>query len=158
MKKYEKEIEENKIPSIEVKGLGSHGIAFCCPSPHENGCNYDIIGTLEPGIFGKEIEEKLFKIYKKYDLQVDKNGKIPIEKLFEDEFVIYAGHNRSEALLRVMESWLKTDKEKLSKDQIKQRAWKYNLKHFKPPLDQKKFENQWKDAQNFIEKKDQLLH
>lgn len=151
MKKYEKEIEENKIPSIEVKGLGSHGIAFCCPSPHEDGSNYEIIKTLEPGTFGEEIEQKLFQIYEKYDLLVDKSGKIPIKKLFESDFVVYEGHNRHEALLRIMESLLQRNKSILSKEQIKQLARDWNLNHCKTPLNENEFERQWKDANKFIE-------
>jgi hypothetical protein len=151
--KFKKEIENNQIPSIEVKGLGKHGISFCCNSKHKNGCRYEIDFLTEPHVFGKEIEDKLFDVYRKYDLQVGKNGQIPIEKLFQEDFVICEGHNRSEALLRVIESWLIKDLGKMSLAQIKQRALKYNLKHFNPPLDQKKFENQWKDAQNFVERK-----
>lgn len=153
MKKYEKEIGENKIPSIEVKGLGSHGIAFCCPSPHKDGYNYEIDGTLEPGTFGKEIEDKLFEIYKKYNLLVDKNGQIPIKRLFENDFVVLEGHNRHEALLRVMESLIKRNKSILSLEQIKQIAYKWNQQHCIPPLDDKEFEKQWTDAQKFIEKR-----
>lgn len=151
--KYKKELDENQIPSIEVKGLGKHGISVCSNSIHENGCPYEIKGTKEPKVFGKEIEDKLFEIYRKYGLQVSEYGIIPINKLFEEDFVVDAGHNRSEVLLRVMESLLVRYEGKLSKDQIKQRAWEYNLKHFNPPLDIKKFENQWRDAQRFIEKR-----
>ena len=39
-----------KIPAIEVKGLGSHGILFVTPSIHQNGTPYQILGTLEPVI------------------------------------------------------------------------------------------------------------
>jgi hypothetical protein len=152
MKKLAKDIEENKIPSIEVKGLGSHGISFCCPSPHKDGYNYEIKGTLEPGTFGEEIEEKLFEIYKKYDLLVGKNGQIPIRKLFESDFVVKEGHNRHEALLRIMESLLQRNKSILSNEQIKQLAWNWNLEHCKPPLNDNEFDRQWKDANRFIEK------
>jgi hypothetical protein len=151
--KYKTEIKSDQIPAIEVKGLGKHGISFCSNSKHKNGCCYGIDHLKEPLIFGKEIEDKLFDIYKKYNLQVGNNGKIPIKELLKEDFVVSEGHNRSEALLRVMESWLVKYRAKLSKDEIKQKAWNYNLKHFRPPLDQKKFENQWKDAQKFIDQK-----
>ena len=29
----------NEIPAIEVKGSGEHGIIFCSPSVHKNGCS-----------------------------------------------------------------------------------------------------------------------
>jgi hypothetical protein len=102
--KYKKEIDDNKIPAIEVKGLGSHGIAFCTNSKHKNGHRYTIIGTSEPQTFGEEIENKLFETFQKYSLNIEKNGKIPIEKLFEDDFVVFEGHNRHEAIFRVIES------------------------------------------------------
>ena len=95
------EIKNKEIPAIEVKGLGEHGIAFCAPSMHKNGSRYEIIRTREPKTCGKEVEDRLLEIYKKYDLSIyDDNQKIPIEKLFEKGFVILEGHNRHEGLLR----------------------------------------------------------
>ena len=55
--KYKKEIENNQIPSIEVKGLGKHGISFCSNSKHKNGYRYETIRTIHPKTFGKEIED-----------------------------------------------------------------------------------------------------
>lgn len=153
MKKLGKDMEENKIPSIEVKGLGSHGISFCCPSPHKNGSNYEIRGTFEPGTFGKEIEKKLFEVYRKYNLLVNTNGLLPIKKLFESDFVVIENHNRHEALLRIMESLLQRNKSILSKEHLKQLARDWNLEHCNPPLNETEFERQWKDANKFIEGK-----
>lgn len=76
-------IECNEIPSIEVKGLGEHGIAFCSPSLHQKGQKYEIIGTREPKTFGKEVEDFLFEIYARYDLGLTTSEKIPIAKLFD---------------------------------------------------------------------------
>jgi hypothetical protein len=144
--KFKEQIKNNEIPAIEVKGLGEHGIAFCSPSLHKDGHRYEIIGTKEPKTFGKEIEERLNKLYKKYDLIInndnDHEKKIPIEKLFEDDFVILDGHNRHEGLLRAMESLIHRNKEILSDDKIKELAIEWNQKHCDSPLDNKEFEKQ----------------
>lgn len=148
--RFKNSIDSNDIPAIEVKCLGQHGITCCTPSPHANGSNYEIIGTLKPQIFGKEIEDKLNEIYEKYDLIVNKNGKIPIQKLFEDGFVIHEGHNRHEALLRVMESYITKNNSKKKIEEIKKMAVKWNDKHNYPPLDKIQIEKQWKDALTFL--------
>ena len=81
--------------------------------------------------------------YNKYDLQVDKNGKIPIQKLFEDDFVVLQDHNRHGALLRIMVSLLQRNRSIMSLNEIKEIAYKWNLKHCSPPLDIKEFAKQW---------------
>lgn len=43
-------LQNNEAPSLEVKGLGEHGIMFAYPSPHKNGLNYEILGTKNPPI------------------------------------------------------------------------------------------------------------
>jgi hypothetical protein len=40
----------------------------------------------------------------------------------------------------------------MTEELIKEMAQKMNLEHLKPPLDEKEFERQWKDAKNFISK------
>jgi len=150
---FKDKIENNEIPSIEVKGLGEHGIAFCSPSVHEKGQKYEIIGTLLPQTCGKKVEDLLFQIYKKYNLSIDNNGKIPIEKLFETDFKISEGHNRHEALLRIMESLIQRNKSILEPEQIKNLSYDWNQKHCQPPLNEKEFEAQWKDALNFVGKR-----
>ncbi len=146
-------IKNNEIPAIEVKGLGEHGIAFCSPSLHKDGTRYEIIGTKEPKTCGKEVENHLINLYKKYNLVVyDENQKIPTKKLFEKDFVIFEGHNRHEGLLRAMESLISRNKEILSEEEIKKWAINWNQEHCRPPLDDKKFEKQWKNAKKFIEK------
>jgi hypothetical protein len=147
-------IENNEIPAIEVKGLGEHGIAFCSPSLHKDGYPYEIIGTKEPKTCGKEVEDRLFEIYKNHGLNLDNdNQKIPITKLFESDFTILEGHNRHEGLLRVMESLVSRNKNVLSEEKIKQLASEWNQEHCNPPLDDKEFEKQWDCAKDFIEKK-----
>jgi hypothetical protein len=152
--RYREKIRDDEIPAIEVKGQGEHGIAFCSPSLHKDGYPYEILGeTKEPKTCGKEVEERLFNIYKKYGLNTDENKqKIPIEKLFEEDFVILEGHNRHEGLLRAMESLIFRNKEILSKEKIKVLAYEWNQEHCNPPLDDKEFEKQWNCAIGFINK------
>jgi hypothetical protein len=142
--KYKDKIRDEEIPAIEVKGQSEHGIAFCSPSLHKDGHPYEILGeTKEPKTCGKEVEERLFNIYKKYALNsYEKEQKIPIEKLFEDTFVILEGHNRHEGLLRAMESLIFRNKEILSKEKIKDLAYEWNQEHCNPPIDNKEFEKQ----------------
>ncbi len=151
-KKFKEAIENDEMPAIEVKGLGIHGIAYCTPSIHKNGHRYEIIGTDIPSVYGEEIEKGLFQIYEKFGLIVNKEtGRIPIERLFESDFKVYEGHNRSEALLRVMESQLAKYRQRISEEDIKALAHKWNEEHCEPPLPDTKFESQWKDAKKFIE-------
>ncbi len=82
----------------------------------------------------------------------ENDEKTPIEKLFEDNFVILEGHNRHEGLLRVMESLIFRNKDILSKEKIKVLAFEWNQQHCDPPLDNKEFEKQWACAIDFIKK------
>lgn len=152
-KKFKDAIEKDQIPAIEAKGHRGHGIAYCTPSLHKNGCPYEIIGIKIPKVFGKEIEEGLFQIYKKYGLGENEDiSGIRMEKLFESGFKILAGHNRHEALLRVMESHLAKYGQRISEEDIKSLAHKWNEEHCDPPLPEEDFERQWKDAKKFIER------
>jgi len=150
---FKDKIENNEIPGIEVKGQGEHGLAFCSPSIHKGGYPYEIIGTREPKSCGKKVEDILFQIYKKYDLNVNSNGKIPIEKLFDVDFKVFEGHNRHEALLRIMESLIQRNKTIRKLEQIKDIALQWNNQHCIPPLDERDFERQWEYALEFIEHK-----
>jgi hypothetical protein len=159
-------IQSNEIPAIEIKGLGSHGILFVSPSIHKNGHPYQIMGTREPRIVDDFVQH-LDNIFKKYNIQYldAANGigkeKIPIEDLFKEDFTIVEGHNRHEALMRIMESLIARNSDILSLDKIGKLAMEWNKKHCSPPLDDKEFEKQWKCALDFVTKKkveDQSQH
>lgn len=152
-------INRNEIPAIEVKGLGEHGIAYCARSPHKNGQNYEIIGTLEPEIIDDMIEH-IDSICRKYNIpyleanQKNKSKSLrPIYELFGPETKILEGHNRHEALLRVMESLIMRYRGILTEITIKSLAAEWNEKHCIPPLLDQEFEKLWIDAISFIEKK-----
>ena len=45
-------------PAFEVKGEGSHGIAYCTPLLHKHGHHYEIIGTADPVLLGASAQRK----------------------------------------------------------------------------------------------------
>lgn len=152
--------DKKDIPAIEVKSEGKHGIMYCTPSLHKDGCNYEILGTTTPTVLNieqsQELEERINQIYAKYDLSANREKvQIPIKSLFAPNYQIMEGNNRHEDLLRIMESLIQKNKGILSEGEIKELAQKWNQKHCKPPLDDKEFERQWNDAKNFITKKNQ---
>jgi D5 N terminal like/Bifunctional DNA primase/polymerase, N-terminal len=154
-------LDANEVPAIEVKGLGTHGILYVTPSIHKNGQPYEIIGTLEP-IIVDDFVFHINDICKKYDIPyLDGNGdghggdsstQIPIQDLFQEDFVVVEGHNRHEALLRAMDSLIARNYGILSLAEIKSIARGWNDQHCKPPLDDREFEKQWKCATDFISK------
>jgi P4 family phage/plasmid primase-like protien len=160
--KFGDKLDKNEIPAIEVKNIGS--IFYVAPSMHRDKKTgierpYQIIGTDIP-IISDDFDEHIDEVLSKYGIPYLQNGadnnnnsaKIPIDELFNENFRIYEGHNRSEALLRVMESLITRNRGILSPEQIKRLCHEWNNRHCIPPLDDKKFEQQWKCASKFIGK------
>jgi desulfoferrodoxin (superoxide reductase-like protein) len=153
-------IKNEEVPAFEVKGQGTHGIAYCTPSVHKNGERYQIVGTARPVKLSEEAAHKMMEhidaICRKYGLQYlendngNGNALVPIRDLFKEDFVIHEGHNRHLALLRVMDSLVKRNAGILSLEEVKELAYKWNQKHCSPPLDDVSFERQWKDATKYI--------
>ena len=153
-------INANEIPALEVRS-NSKGIMFCAYSPHKNGSNYQIKGTLKPEIFNaQDLENRIGGICDKYGIPYGFNNsnnnnstgyQTPIEDLWKPETKILEGHNRHLELLRIMESLLQNNR-KIPLDTIKQTAQIWNHDHGEPPLDDIEFEKQWKCALNFIGK------
>ena len=150
-------INANEIPALEVKGNGK-GIMFCASSPHLNGSNYQISGTLKPQVFpAREVEERISLICERYNITYgtrtknnNDSDKIPIEDLFKHETRILEGHNRHEALLRVMESLLQRNRGIMTLEEIKEHAQKINQRLCVPPLDEYELEKQWQCALKFV--------
>jgi DNA replicative helicase MCM subunit Mcm2 (Cdc46/Mcm family) len=154
-------IDKNEIPAFEIKSLGKHGIFVCSNSMHASGFRYEIIGTRKPAFLDEkhanEYEKDIDDICQKYGLDyLNQNtgdkSRIPIEDLFKPGITIEEGHNRHEALLRIMESLIARNRTILSLDDIKAIAAAWNSRVCKPPLDNTEFENQWYDAVDFITK------
>jgi hypothetical protein len=148
------------LPAIEIKGLGTHGIAYCTPSVHKNGQRYQILGTHIPVKLSEDQAEKLKEyidvVCKRHGLHYldyddgSGNALVPIPDLFKDEYVIVANHNRHGALLRVIESLIKRLYGLYQAGEIRELAYKWNQKHCQPPLDDKEFEKQWRDGAKWI--------
>ena len=155
---FSNRLKTNEIPAMEVKCQGS--IMICSPSIHKNGHPYEIIGTCEPLSLtleqADELEEHINNICRKYGLKyldaAEGNGKsnTQIYDLFKKDTKIHEGHNRHEALLRVMESYISRNRDVLSEEQIKQLSKEWNEQHCVPPLDDREFERQWNCATRFI--------
>jgi Bifunctional DNA primase/polymerase, N-terminal len=158
--KFGSELDTNEIPAIEVKNEGS--IFYVSPSIHrdkDTGVErpYQIIGTDIP-VLSNSFENNIDNILRKYNIPylngngdgAARPGQTPIEELFKPGFKVLEGHNRHEALLRVMESLITRNRNILSSDQIKNLCHEWNNKTCDPPLDDKEFEKQWKCATKFI--------
>ena len=150
----------NDIPAIEVK-CEKH-IMFCAPSFHKGGCPYEILDCKEPA-HCDEFEYHLNDIFEKYGIPYlesnnqtnnsnTNSGLIPIEDLFKPGTKILEGNNRHEALLRIMESLLQSNKRVLPIDKIKNIAYDWNQDVCVPPLDDSEFNRQWNDALKFVGK------
>ncbi|HKH85882.1 MAG TPA: bifunctional DNA primase/polymerase [Nitrososphaera sp.] len=179
------------IPAFEVKGKGSHGIAYVTPSLHQNGHPYEIIGTDKPIPLNPSeahgIMDRLDAICRKYKLRYLSDSRssigvygsydddhyedtgepsrlpprresnrnlIPMSEIEKDDFVVYEGHNRHEILLRFMESRIKKLRNEKSLNEIWQVCYDKNEKMCRPPLDDREFERQWKDATKFVDRTD----
>jgi hypothetical protein len=156
-----KKINANDVPALEVKSNGK-GIMFCSNSPHKNGSNYKIIGTLKPQVFNAhDIEDRIGGICLKYGMPYGFNNssnnnnssyQTSIEDLWKPETKILQGHNRHKELLRVIDSLLARNRGILSLDKIKELAYQWNQEHCIPPLDDKEFEKEWKQSSIFVAK------
>ena len=148
-------INGNEIPAFEVKGLGEHGLAFSTPSVHKNGFQYTFVegGTMDPEIID-DLDNHIEAICKKYNIPyIDAhNGQdATIRDLLEPETKIYEGHNRHEALMRVMESLIKRNSNILDLEQIRKYSHDWNVIHCVPALEYNEEERQWRDAIKFIQ-------
>jgi hypothetical protein len=156
---FSNEINNDLIPALEAKSQGNC-LMYCTPSVHKNGTRYAFLGTCEPATLNElqtdELELHINSICKKYGIDYlnNKNDRllIPIRDLFQPENRILEGHNRHEALLRVMESLILRNRTIFSLERIAELSREWNNIHCMPPLDDKEFERQWKSAVEFIKK------
>ena len=155
------ELDGDEIPAIEVKGAGEHGLLYCTPSVHKNGHQYQIIGTTTPGIYD-HFEKHIDDICNKYRIPYlndngNKNKPLTIAELLKPGIRICAGHNRHEALMRIMESFIRKKTKRQSMDTVREHCRNWNEKVCDPPLEDREFEKQWKAATEFIEKRTQEI-
>jgi Bifunctional DNA primase/polymerase, N-terminal len=154
--------DDPNAPAIEVKGSARDGLICVTPSLHKDGTKRQVVAYPNQDLqfnFSDHLDKRIDGILNEYGISYlsgSSNGncnEISIYELFEEDTVIYEGHNRHKALLRVIESLLKRNYSILDKDEIKQLSQRWNQKHCKPPLNDTEFEKQWKDASRFISSK-----
>ena len=151
------DVDPESIPCFEVKAT-SGLLSFPCPGIHKDGYPIEILGTREPVVLADSItiddmQQHLDLICSRFNLGVGgDHDRVPISELFKEDTVIYEGHNRHEAILRVMESLLRRNAGILSSEQIEQLSKDWNSKHCSPPLDEREYNKQWKSATDFISK------
>jgi len=159
-------VNTNEIPAIEVKSNGK-GIMFCSNSPHKDGGNYEIKGTVKPNVFNaQDVETRIKNICNKFGLYYgsSNNGRnsnnsnstgggigdnnnndsylISIQELFTPGTKILEGHNRHLAILRVMESLLLKNMGFLKLEEIKRLAEERNQDLCIPPLEKSDIDRQ----------------
>ena len=103
--KLKDDIDNNKIPSFEIK-IGN-GVMFGAPSKHPDGTKYEFLGTNIPQLMdGDKIQEKVKSVYKKYNMITNETGdnKITIQDMVQPGVVIEEGHDRSQGILRFIDS------------------------------------------------------
>ncbi len=143
-------METNEIPSLEMKGDGTHGIMYCTPSPHKDGSRYEILDNKVPVILD-DIGDVVNKICDEFSLGRGSGNKVTMQVLMDDETRVVKGSNRHEALMRYAESILRKYprmEEAIFNDVIMAK----NKRMCVPPLDDEQVEIQIKCAVDFISK------
>lgn len=150
-------VNPENIPAFEVKA-SSKKLSSVSPSIHKNGHKIEILGTQEVMILGDveatDFQEYLDNICKKYSLSYNKHGdsntKKPITDLFKPGSPTLEGHNRHGRLLRMMDSLIVNNRKNMSEEQVKSIAKSFNTtEYLNPPLNDKEFEELWKQATGF---------
>jgi P4 family phage/plasmid primase-like protien len=154
------------VIGIEIKSLGAHGIAFCSPSIHKNGHQYEVIGTIDPIVLNiiqaRELMQHINQICIKYGVEyleklngIDNRLKTVIKRLSIDPDVRIPLGARHATLIAVADSLLfnnigirKTQKEKLKDFFIE-----VNKRLCHPePLPEKEINSIWNSALDFVYK------
>ncbi len=155
------QFDKNLIPAFEVKGMGTHGIAYCTPSHHKNGHRYQIIGTTNPVILtvaqGIEMMQHIDDICKRHGLHyLGENGKaqkkLPVSELVKEGSVIIEGNNRHNGLLKMSMSLVSLLRGRWPTSVIKKMAFEIaNKEYCVPPIDKEEFDrNVWKSVEKYL--------
>jgi len=144
------------VPQIEIKS-GGKALLYCSGGVHEDGSSIEIVGTDKVRtIDATGYEERIDSICKEYDIPyltggVPNNMK-PVDDMIKDDFVLHEGENRSQAILRLMDSKKKLNPE-FGEIALFGIGMGFNQKHCKPSYDETKIRALAKQANEFIEKK-----
>ncbi len=134
-----KQIENNEIPSMEVKGEGKHGIMFASPSVHKHGYRYEIIDCQIPMLLDP-IVQIVELVCSKYGINYLKNvtnnvSLIPMAEIKSDDAKIIEG-GRHEAMLRFADSVYKKALPNTTDKIILEMVMAKNKIMCEPPLDE----------------------
>jgi hypothetical protein len=156
-------VDLSQLPLFEVKGEGTHGMAFCTPSFHKKGHRYDILGVsttrILPADGAKYVMESIDAICKKHGLHylgegTKQGGGIDVSEMFKEGAVIYAGNNRHLGLLKMTMSLVARlyGRTNIPLSTIKEMAGVVlNQKHCRPPLDREEFDrNVWRSVKRYL--------
>ena len=99
----------------------------------------------------RTLDERLAKYGLSY-LDKAKNNKsdIPVEDMFKEGFKVYKGGNRQRYMLRMMERLIAINRATVPLPIIRKWCWEQNQIIFEVPLDEKEFNNKWKEAVRYI--------
>jgi putative DNA primase/helicase len=129
---------------------------YCTPALHENGSNYEILGVMEPDILDDSKTDQLISVIesklKSYGIsyRYSNSSLLPMRDILADDTVIYAGHNRHEAILRYAESIYATASPTITDNMVLEMMRAKNKTLCDPPLDDDDLMRQQRDAKNFI--------
>jgi len=166
---------DSKVPQIEIKGTGEHGLMCVTPSPHKNGTNYEIIGDSSAFVDQFQIHDNIDKhidsILSKYDIPYlfksnngDKNRNNNATDgffKFNPDEKIKKG-SRHNFLIKYANSLIRRLRKSTPLDAIKISVEYMNKTYFEEPLPDKEVEQIFNDCMDFIskqidEEKDQVI-
>ncbi len=144
------------IPQIEIKSEGK-ALMFCSGGYHKDGSPIEILGVRTvKKVDAGGLEYRIDSVCKKYETPYLVNGNATpgksITEITDENFVVHEGENRSEHILRYLDS-KKSLNSNFNEDVLFAIGKQYNLEHCKPPYDEDKVRDIAKQSCNFIEKK-----
>ena len=145
-------------PQIEIKSNGS-AIINCTPSPHKDGSNLRILGTIKiKTIDADKLEEKIDNMCREHKIPyLEKNNDIKLQSTYHIQSVqsiinsdrkMYPGENRQFALLRYLDS-KKIKNPEIGKEVLLSLADEFMDEHFVEKYPQNKVQQIIKDAYKY---------
>jgi DNA replicative helicase MCM subunit Mcm2 (Cdc46/Mcm family) len=171
------------LPAYEIKGLGSHGIAFVSNSVHKYGERYRIIGTMEPITLQKDTAEEMMyhldAICRKHGLTYLENVGIDSSSSGGPSPTIAGGIDfsllKTNKALIPMKDLLRDDYRvyaghnrhldllrvmehymTVDPEHALEKSIEWNQKHCVPPKEPFDFERDWKSAKNFVSRQNMI--
>lgn len=150
-------IIKNEIPSFEVK-IGN-GVMFGAPSKHPDGTRYEFLGLNIPVIMtgADKIQDRIESIYKKYNMIPNEPGKdkISVHDMVQTGVVIQEGHNRSQGILRFVESISKRlDELEMDDSYFVESAFWFAKEHTAPGYSDERIQSIAEQAIQFVKEKE----